>query len=59
MLDVSFPAIVTCKPCCMQTGRMAAHLDHMRDHVINGTELAPGNIAVDRWVPLLTPIDPH
>lgn len=34
---------------CVQEGRMAIHLDHMRDHVINGTNLPAGNIAVDRW----------
>ncbi len=37
-----------------QEGRMPAHLDHMREHVVHGTTTNSNNIAVDRSVHLAT-----
>ena len=37
-----------------QEGRMPAHLDHMREHVVHGTTMNSNNIAVDRSAHLAT-----
>lgn len=37
-----------------QEGRMPAHLEHMREHVVHGTTMNSNNIAVDRSVHLPT-----
>ncbi|KAA6429749.1 MAG: DNA-directed DNA RNA polymerase mu [Trebouxia sp. A1-2] len=35
--------------CRISEGRMPAHLDHMREHVVHGTTMNNNNIAVDRF----------
>ncbi|DBB06978.1 hypothetical protein WJX77_001835 [Trebouxia sp. C0004] len=35
--------------CRISEGRMPAHLDHMREHVVHGTTTNSNNIAVDRF----------